>query len=167
MSTESLRAQLKKIKDNLQNLNTREYDTRVEFGTKLTQLIAQYDDLSTESLSSNNSVAHFKNSIKSDSTVTSHFNSWKTSYRLTKNKDPKFKDYKAEMLWVLPDIDLQQPQRGKPLTQSINVMHQEYDYDSNNHLDNVYNVLFAECNDVDKETMVQVMRSLRKTGKPI
>ena len=108
-STESSRAQSKNIINKLQNLNIREYNTRVEFGTKLTQYIAQYDEVSTESLSSNNYIAYFKNSIKSDSSVTSHFNSWKTSYRLTKNKDPEFSDYKAEMLRVLPNLDLQQP----------------------------------------------------------
>ena len=97
-STKSSWAQSKKIIDKLQNLNIREYDTRVEFGTKLTQYIAQYDDVSTESLSSNNSIAYFENSIKSNASVTSLFNSWKTSFRLTKDKDPEFSDYKAEML---------------------------------------------------------------------
>ena len=58
-STESSRAQSKKIIDKLQNLNIREYNTRVEFGTKLTQFISQHDDVSTESLSSNNSIAYF------------------------------------------------------------------------------------------------------------
>ena len=167
LSTKSSRVQLKKIIDKLQNLNIREYDTRVEFGTKLTQFIAQYNDVSIECLSSNNYIAYFENSIKSDSTVTTHFNSWKLSYRLTKNKDhPEFKDYKAEMLWVLLNIDLQQPQRGKPLTQSINVMNQNYDYDSDNHLDTVYNALFVECKNIDKQTMVEVMQALRRTGKP-
>ena len=93
-STESSRAQSKKIIDKLQNLNIREYDTRVEFGTKLTQFISQHDDVSTESLSSNNSIAYFENGIASDPAVTSHFNSWKTSFKLTKNKDPDFSDYK-------------------------------------------------------------------------
>ena len=88
-STESSRAQSKKIIDKLQNLNIKEYDTRVEFGTKLTQFISQHDDVSTESLSSNNSIAYFENGIASDPAVTSHFNSWKTSYQLTKNKDPE------------------------------------------------------------------------------
>lgn len=162
-----MQAQSKKIIDKLQNLNIREYDTRVKFGTKLTQFIAQYDNISTESLSSNNSIAYFENSIKSVSTVASHFNSWKTSYRLTKNKDPEFKDYKAEMLRVLPNIDLQQPQRGKPLTQSINVMHQDYDYDSADKLDTAYNVLFAKCENNNKQTMVEVMQVLRRTGKPV
>jgi hypothetical protein len=97
-STESSQAQSKKIIDKLQNLNIREYDTRVEFGTKLTQYIAQYDDVSTESLSSNSSIAYFENSIKSDASVTSNFNSWKTSFKLAKNKDPEFSDYKAKIL---------------------------------------------------------------------
>ena len=83
---------------------------------KLTQCIAQYDDLSTESLSSNSSITYFENSLKSDASVTSHFNSWKTSFKLAKNKDPEFSDYKAKMLQVMPNLDIQQPRRGKPLT---------------------------------------------------
>ena len=78
-STESARAQSKKILDKLQNLNIREYDTRVAFGTKLTQIIAQYNDVSRESLSKNNSIEFFERSISLDSTVTSsYFNSWKS-----------------------------------------------------------------------------------------
>ena len=70
-STESSRAQSKKIIDKLQNINIKEYDTRVEFGTKLTQYISQHDNVSTESLSSSNSIAYFENGIKSDPAVTS------------------------------------------------------------------------------------------------
>ena len=136
-STKSSRAQSKKIIDKLQNLDIKEYDTRVEFGTKLTQYILQYDDVSKESLSSNNSIAYFKNPIKSDASVTSHFNSWKTSFRLTKNNDPEFDDYKAEMLQVMPNLDLQQPRRGRPSSQSINFMRHNSNYDSDDNLDTV------------------------------
>ena len=166
-STESSRAQSKKIIDKLQNLNIREYDTRVKFGTKLTQYISQHDDVSTESLNSNTSIAYFENSIKSDSSVTSHFNSWKTSFRLTKNKDPEFDDYKAETLNFLPNIDIQQPRRDKPSTQSINFMSHNSDYDLDDNLDTVYNVLLTQCDNLDKEAMVDVMQALRKTGKPV
>ena len=87
-STESSQVQSKKIIDKLQNLNIKEYDTRVEFGTKLTQYISQHDDVSTESLSSSNSIAYFENGIKSDPLVTSHFNSWKASFRLNQKQGP-------------------------------------------------------------------------------
>ena len=46
-------------------------------------------------------------------------------------------------------------------------MHQNYDYDSDNNLDTVYNVLFSECENIEEETMVDVMRALHKTGKPV
>ena len=166
-STESSRAQSKKIIDKLQNLNIKEYDTRVEFGTKLTQLISQHDDVSTESLSSNNSIAYFENGIASDPAVTSHFNSWKTSFKLTKNADPVFNDYKKEMLNFLPNIDLQQPRRGKVSTRSINLMNQHNEYDSDDDLDAVYNILLTQFDNIDESTSVDIMRALRKTGRPV
>ena len=166
-STESSRAQSKKIIDKLQNINIKEYDTRVEFGTKLTQYISQHNNVSTESFSSSNSIAYFENGIKSDPAVTSHFNSWKTSFKLTKNNDPQFDDYKAEMLNFLPNIDIQQPRRGKVLTQSINFMSQNSDYDSDDNLDTVYNVLLTQCDNLDEATTADVMHALRKTGRPI
>ena len=46
-------------------------------------------------------------------------------------------------------------------------MSQNYDYDLENNLDTVYNILFTECDNIDEETMVDVMRVLHKTGRPV
>ena len=88
-------------------------------------------------------------------------------FKLTKNKDPEFNDYKAEILNFLPNIDIQQPCKGKVLTQSINFMSQNSEYDSDNNLDTVYNVLLTQCNNLDEATTVDVMRALRKIGRPV
>ena len=99
--------------------------------------------------------------------MTSHFNSWKTSFKLAKNKDPEFSDYKAKMLQAMQNLELQQPQRGRLSTRNINFMSQNSDYDSDNNLDTVYNVLLMQCNNLDKETTVDIMQALRKTGRPV
>ena len=41
------------------------------------------------------------------------------------------------------------------------------DYDSDDNLDTVYNVLLTQCNNLDEETTVDVMQALRKTGRPV
>ena len=71
------------------------------------------------------------------------------------------------MLNFLPNIDIQQPRRGKVLARSINFMSQNSDYDSDDNLDTVYNVLLAQCDNLDKATTVDVMRALRRTGRPV
>ena len=57
----------------------------------------------------------------------------------------------------MPNLDLQQPQRGRTSTQNIKFMSQNSDYDSDNNLDTVYNVLFTQCDNIDKEVMVDIM----------
>ena len=71
------------------------------------------------------------------------------------------------MLNYLPNIDIQQPCRGKVSTRSINLMNQHGDYDSDDDLDAVYNVMLMQCNNIDKATTVDVMRALQKTGRPV
>ena len=68
------------------------------------------------------------------------------------------------MLNYLPNIDLQQPRRGKVSTRSINFINQHNDYDSDDDLDAVYNVLLTQCDNINKPTTVDIMRALRKTG---
>ena len=53
------------------------------------------------------------------------------------------------MLNFLPNIDIQQSRRGKVSTQSINFMSQNSDYDSDDNLDTVYNVLLTQYDNLD------------------
>ena len=71
------------------------------------------------------------------------------------------------MLNYFPNIDLQQPRQGKVSRRSINFMNQHNDYDSDDDLDAVYNVLLTQCDNIDEVTAVDVMRALRKTGRPV
>ena len=41
------------------------------------------------------------------------------------------------------------------------------DYASDNNLDTVYNVVLTQCDNFDKETMVDVMQTVHKTGRPV
>ena len=70
------------------------------------------------------------------------------------------------MLNYLPNIDIQQPRKGRVLTRSINLMDQHTDYDSDDDLDAVYNILLTQCENIDEATTVDVMRAIRKTGRP-
>ena len=69
--------------------------------------------------------------------------------------------------YIMPNLDIQQPQRGKLSTRSINFMSQNSGYDSDSNLDTVYNVLLTQCNNVDKETMVNVMQAVRKSRRTV
>ena len=72
------------------------------------------------------------------------------------------------MLNYLPNIDIQSPRKGRVSTRrSINRMDQQDDYDSDNDLDAVYNVLLTQVDNIDESTSVDIMRALRKTGRPV